>query len=497
MAGDGQDGVSAGGASAMNAVKGFRFRTSGKTVDWCEGMDSISPFLAAMARKVQDPEGSSVEMDGSCHVLVDDSSYSPKVIDVLVAALERKKRRLNLDELEVEDLLEFLKCADFYQLAHGSIHQVCMALWTKMSSYPAEGSAVLEFKQIQFKQPLVLESLSLQRLEVRELVLQNVSIKKEVSFADVVFTDSSLSLGIGGDFSATRTAFQKSKLTLVCRRAVLESCTFQDSKWDGPADLPEDLTVKEGVLSSTQLPPARRMVLESVSMTDCEFQQVDKLTIQGKCSFVRTQIPKCSRFVLYLTNVDLSSLSLQCEMLEVTDGSLSQMSVHCEPPDWIYGAVLTRVEGECLDLRAPMILLSGLTLFRDCRLRQDYSPPWETLAEPIMATGSVISGMTFLIGNEPVSCKDCTFHRCTFELDGSGGHCVALDNCTLVACSTRSRRRDSDTYPPLVTNSEWVRSQLSKHFHTPCQVVAALSELPEGLPSRHLEWMNAAETRGI
>lgn len=486
--------------SAANAVKGFRFRTSGKTVDWCEEMDSISPFLAAMARKVGNPEGCSVEIDESGHVLVDDSRYSSKVIGVLVAALERKKRRLNLDQLEVEDLLEYLKCADFHQLADRCNHQVCMALWTKMSSRMAQRTSVLQFKQIQFKEPLILDTLTMQRLDIEELVLHNISVRGRVSLTDVVFTDANLSLGISGDFLATRTTFKKSKLFMVCKEATLESCVFEETKWAGPAGQPHELTIKEGILSRTQLPQADKLILQSVTMTDCEIQRVGSLVIREQCSFTRTQIPTCNS--LELISVDLSSIAWQCKSLSITDGTLTSVSLHCSAPLPSGRATLRRADAERLDLRAACIVLDGLNSLRQCRLHQDSAVDRWTFQEPqpapIMASGCVFSGMTFLVSSEPLTFKDCTFCRCNFlwQMDNGEGHGTILDNCTLFACSIQKKNRKLRggvlAWGDRTTAVDSVRAELAKNFHTPCQVLADLSVIPGGTPASHLEWIGGA-----
>lgn len=469
------------GSSATSPVKGFRFLTSGKTADWSDELESISPVLAAMARKVKEPEGSSVELDESGYVLVDDSCYSPKVIGVLAAALERKKRRHDLDQLEVDDLLEYLRCADFYQLANRVNHQVCTALWTKMGSFPAQGTSAIQFKQIQFKQPLALDSLKLQRLLIEELVLQNVSIKGEVSFTEVEFTDSSLSLGLGGEFTATETVFKSSKLYVVCKKAVLESCTFQDSTWAGVPGDPVDLTIKNGVFSNTQLPQAKDISLDSVSVTKCE-------------------IPACSQ--LKLTNVNLSSMALTCSKLDVTDGTLTSMSLHCcpwpfaEPPEHPedeHLATLTEVEAVHLDLRACDIRLKGLARLFECRLQQKQQPPWDSWANTgsIVASGCLFSNMTFRVDIEPLSFKDCTFHKCVFQCTfDSSGRALVLDNCTLLQCYVQLKVRYYDQASQS-TKEDWdygvvdaasVSARLLRNFHAPCQVVANTSELPEGLP---------------
>lgn len=510
MAGDGRD--NAASAAEAGPVKGFRFRTSGTTVGWRDEMESVSPFLAAMARKVADPEGCSVEVDETGHVLVDDSSYSPKVIDVLVTALESKHLRLDVGQLDVEDLLEYLKCADFHQLPDRCTHQARAALWNQMSSRWAESTSVLQFKQIQFKEPLVLDYLNMNGGVIEELLLHNVSIKKSVSLSDVEFADSSLSLGIGSELWATNTVFKNSKLMFVCQKAVLESCTLQDSSWEGPVGQSLDLTIKSGVLRSVQLPPVESLTLQEVSMEACKLPRCNGLSLMGKCSFEGTALPRCGS--MQLTDVDLDSMSLRCDSLNVTKGSLTRITLRCRSaskelpsaePGWrssmdltlaetflssfsardrVRRATLTQVDAEELELHATHLTFDGACRLKECRLWQDRAAQGTPSTGPIMASGCVFRGMTFPIDTSALSFKDCTFYRCTFLLEEvEGGHGAVFDNCTLVAVSTQLRLRQSWRRPDL--------KSLAKNFHTPCQVVADLSEVPEGIAATHLEWIRA------
>lgn len=449
---------------ASRGVKGFRFRRSGASFLWREGMDSISPYLAAMARKVEDPEGSSVEVDASGHILVDDSNYSSQVIGVLVLAL--KGERLDLGELEVGDLLEYLRCADFFQLLCGFYHQVYAALWAKLSSHPAESSAaVMSFKEFNFTEPCTLDALNLQNLSIQELVLHNVAIKGNASFMSLTLTDSSLALGLGGELTATQTVFKGCKLIAVCTKAIFESCAFHDSRWEGPAGQPEALIIKNGQLSGTHFPSVHSMTLESVSMTDCELQKVGCLTIKGNCSFAAMRFPSCSHLSL--------SGHTRCSIVLGGAESIS----------------LTDVDGVRLDVcaRGSISFTNGPTCLKECRLRQDQNTS-SCISAPVVAIGCVFRGMTFPLMCEPLSFKQCTFYRCTFQARGSGltGHCVIFDNCALILCSTclyGSQRNATLTA---------VSATLAKNFHTLCQVVADISELPESLPASHLEWICAA-----
>lgn len=437
-------------SSANGEVRGFRFRGYGKMVPWREDLNSVSPYFGAMARKVKAPEGSSVEMDESGYILVDDSSYGPKAIDVVMAAMKRE--RLDLSKLNASEVLESMKCADFFQLSEAAIQEVVTSLWTKMKAKPAaDANAELRFTGLRFTEPMACGSFAIESYSVSELLLTNLAVRDTVSFTDMSMIDSNFFVGLGGELMATNAVLTKCNLKTLCSKATVRASKLAECTWIGHPGHLETLVIENSELTNCSLGGVGKLELKDTTMSSSTLSEIEKLSLVN-------------------SSLSANTLPSKIKVLELQ-------------------GFVTRADFQASD-QMRLGAVDGTTCLRECRLRLAPGGSTFNMTGPLSASGCIFSGLTFVVDAVPLSFKACIFHKCVFKvLAADRGRCVVMDDCTLVEVRTQVRagQRWADQH----TQVGPIRTALQKHFMTPCQVLADLTELPDHVAESHRQWLAA------
>lgn len=405
----------------------LRFRKSGKVLPWHKDMATVSPFLGALVEKLGAAEGPSTEADEQGRALVDDSDFDPEVIDFLIAVLQEVEPNLHL---KPSQLLQCLQCADRYLVPTEHLLGLQKALWLSFQGGSRWKCSIAKGKGKGHQGP--------------------------------------------SSPSQTREVFNFEGLQL--HRAVtlpnglsIKAADFRD------LDL-ANLTVKEKVF------------LEESLFTSCLLGVRGSDLEAARCSFSKSKMPATS-------NVHLDGVKVkECEWvkevghLEMINSSLHKVTLPIMD-------TLTLVDSSLVLCDAPVIgeiEFHGSSSLLTCRFRQTKNEPFacDEDAGPVEAEGCVFCGMTFVLGDEPMSFVSCTFHRCTFQVFGKCD-CVNFSKCFFMASFIRKGRIVGDEMSLSTQAYPTIREELGRCFSDDCQVSPEELAFTAELPESHRDWIAA------
>lgn len=171
----------------------FTFQRSGEVLAWEDTMRERSPVLAKKHNSATTKDGFTEELDARGHVIVDDDLYHPRAVQVLIALMKGGKP--SFVDMETCQLLDAVRCVDFFGLPDSSAQVVTAALLANISG-PDYDSLTVNVQALPLRPPLLLSRLQVSNVTLRNLVLpddENDSILiEEVEVSDSVMEKCTL-----------------------------------------------------------------------------------------------------------------------------------------------------------------------------------------------------------------------------------------------------------------------------------------------------------------
>lgn len=463
----------------------LRFKRSNRTVKWHKEMNAISSFLGVLVGKINSPNGPQAELDEQSRVVVDDSSYHEDVVEVLISTLEGRPSTLR--SLEVEKLLQCLRCADYFGLPLDHFWELEQALWENIGA--SVSHLALDFSGIRLHRPLAIQELVFKSMSLSSLELANLAVQTKVRFEDA--TVSCCSFGAASaELTASRCTFNSVAFKHLTGKIQLEVSKFSHCSWE--RDVPT-FSATNVSFTGTKFPATSSMELESVTFEGCAWDRPAQMLKVKNMTLTNTDLPAVGTVLLESVVARNCVWDKPMQDLTWTSCSLTSVMVCAE----ISKVTFDNSKVKMVDLTsAGSINFMGSCFLQNCRLRARSQNPRHWTPGFVTATGCIFSGMTFALDDHPLAFVECTFYKCTFLMSGCC-RCVTFDKsifmcCSIQSCNCKSGSGQFVLYSvstASIHELDFVHNKLKMFFTTDCKVIADTPESQELLPESHQQWL--------